>query len=57
MKYAYWRVSSTEQNEARQLAAFEACPEEIDEIMNNVAAEQLSGLPSLEQLEKTVQEE
>lgn len=31
-KYAYWRVSSTEQNEARQLAAFEACPEEIDEI-------------------------
>lgn len=32
-------------------------PEEIDTIMDNVAAEQLSGLPSVEQLEKTVQEE
>lgn len=34
-KYAYWRVSSTEQNEARQLAAFRACPEEIDEIFGD----------------------
>lgn len=31
-KYAYWRVSSTEQNEARQLAAFNVCAEEIDEV-------------------------
>lgn len=31
--------------------------EEIDEILDNVAAEQLSALPSVEQLEKTVQEE
>jgi hypothetical protein len=31
-------------------------PEEVDEIMQNVAAEQLSGLPSVTQLEKTVQE-
>lgn len=34
-KYAYWRVSSTEQNEARQLAAFKACSEEIDEIFGD----------------------
>lgn len=34
-KYAYWRVSSTEQNEARQLAAFRACLEEIDEIFGD----------------------
>ena len=34
-KYAYWRVSSTEQNEARQLAAFEACTEEIDEVFGD----------------------
>ena len=31
-KYAYWRVSSTEQNESRQLSAFRSCGEEIDEI-------------------------
>lgn len=31
-KYAYWRVSSGDQNEARQLAAFEACPENIEAI-------------------------
>lgn len=35
MNYAYWRVSSTEQNEARQLAAFQSCPEEIDEIFGD----------------------
>lgn len=32
MNYAYWRVSSGDQNEARQLAAFEACPENIEAI-------------------------
>lgn len=31
-KYAYWRVSSGDQNEARQLAAFKACSEEIDAV-------------------------
>lgn len=31
-KYAYWRVSSGDQNEARQLAAFKACPEGIDAV-------------------------
>lgn len=30
MTYAYWRVSTNEQNEARQLAAFENCGEKID---------------------------
>lgn len=34
-KYAYWRVSSTEQNEARQLAAFANCGEEIDEVFGD----------------------
>lgn len=32
MNYAYWRVSSGDQNEARQLAAFRDCPDEIDAI-------------------------
>lgn len=35
MEYAYWRVSSTEQNEARQLAAFEAYGGKIDEIFGD----------------------
>jgi len=34
-KYACWRVSSNEQNEARQLAAFRDCGEEIDEIFGD----------------------
>lgn len=34
-KYAYWRVSSTEQNEARQLAAFQNCSEEIDQVFGD----------------------
>lgn len=34
-KYACWRVSSNEQNEARQLAAFRGCGEEIDEIFGD----------------------
>lgn len=33
--YACWRVSSNEQNEARQLAAFRNCGEEIDEIFGD----------------------
>lgn len=34
-KYACWRVSSTEQNEARQLKAFKECGENIDEIFGD----------------------
>lgn len=34
-KYACWRVSSNEQNEARQLKAFAECGEEIDEIFGD----------------------
>ena len=34
-KYACWRVSSNEQNEARQLKAFHECGEEIDEIFGD----------------------
>lgn len=34
-KYAYWRVSSSEQNEARQLVAFRTCGEDIDEIFGD----------------------
>ena len=34
-KYACWRVSSNEQNEARQLEAFRKCGEEIDEIFGD----------------------
>lgn len=34
-KYACWRVSSNEQNEARQLKAFADCGEEIDEIFGD----------------------
>lgn len=34
-KYAYWRVSTSEQNEARQLAAFNNCGEEIDEVFGD----------------------
>lgn len=34
-KYACWRVSSNEQNEARQLKAFAECGEKIDEIFGD----------------------
>lgn len=34
-KYACWRVSSNEQNEARQLKAFSECGEDIDEIFGD----------------------
>lgn len=34
-KYACWRVSSNEQNEARQLKAFRECGEKIDEIFGD----------------------
>ena len=34
-KYAYWRVSSNEQNEARQLKAFQECGLKIDEIFGD----------------------
>jgi DNA invertase Pin-like site-specific DNA recombinase len=34
-KYACWRVSSTEQNEVRQLVAFRECGEGIDEILGD----------------------
>lgn len=34
-KYACWRVSSNEQNEARQLKAFRECGEQIDEIFGD----------------------
>lgn len=34
-KYACWRVSSNEQNEARQLKAFRECGEGIDEIFGD----------------------
>ena len=34
-KYACWRVSSNEQNEARQLKALHECGEEIDEIFGD----------------------
>ena len=33
--YACWRVSSNEQNEARQLKAFHECGENIDEIFGD----------------------
>lgn len=33
--YACWRVSTNEQNEARQLAAFHNCGEQIDEIFGD----------------------
>lgn len=35
MTYAYWRVSTTEQNEARQIAAFNDCHEKIDRIFGD----------------------
>jgi DNA invertase Pin-like site-specific DNA recombinase len=34
-KYACWRVSSNEQNEARQLKAFRECGEKIDEVFGD----------------------
>ena len=34
-KYACWRVSSNEQNAARQLKAFRECGEEIDEVFGD----------------------
>lgn len=34
-KYAYWRVSTKEQNEARQLVAFKKCNEEIDRVFSD----------------------
>lgn len=38
MKYAYWRVSATDQNEDRQLAAFKKCGEKIDEVFGDKAS-------------------
>lgn len=35
MTYAYWRVSTNEQNEARQLAAFQSCGEHIDRVFGD----------------------
>jgi DNA invertase Pin-like site-specific DNA recombinase len=33
--YAYWRVSTTEQNEARQIEAFRKCGEKIDRVFGD----------------------
>lgn len=35
MTYAYWRVSSHEQNEARQLKAFRECGEKVDRVFGD----------------------
>lgn len=35
MTYAYWRVSTNEQNEVRQILAFEACGEKIDRVFGD----------------------
>lgn len=35
MTYAYWRVSTHEQNEARQISAFRSCGERIDRVFGD----------------------
>lgn len=50
MKYACWRVSSNEQNEARQLAAFRDCGEDIDEIFGDKMSGKNMDRPGYQQM-------
>lgn len=49
-KYACWRVSSNEQNEARQLKAFAECGEEIDEIFGDKMSGKSMDRPSYQRM-------
>lgn len=48
--YALWRVSATDQNEARQLAAFKACKENIDEIFGDKMSGKDMNRPSYQRM-------
>lgn len=54
-KYAYWRVSTTEQNEARQLAAFEECGEQIDVIFGDKMSGKNLERPSYEKMVESLE--
>lgn len=56
MKYAYWRVSTKEQNEARQLKTFRECGEEIDRIFGDKQSGKSLDRPQFEQLMDLLQE-
>lgn len=50
MIYAYWRVSSSEQNEERQLKAFRECGIEIDEIFGDKMSGKNTDRPDYQRL-------
>ena len=54
-KYACWRVSTNEQNEARQLAAFRDCGEEIDEIFGDKMSGKSMDRPSYQRMIEKLQ--
>lgn len=54
-KYACWRVSSNEQNEARQLKAFHECGEEIDEIFGDKMSGKSMDRPGYQKMLKKLQ--
>lgn len=56
MIYAYWRVSTNEQNEARQLAAFKNCGEKIDQIFGDKISGKNTDRPQYQKMMDILQE-
>lgn len=56
MTYAYWRVSTNEQNEARQLAAFKNCGEKIDRIFGDKMSGKNTDRPQYQKMMEALQE-
>lgn len=56
MTYAYWRVSTNEQNEARQLAAFKNCGEKIDQIFGDKISGKNTDRPQYQKMMDILQE-
>lgn len=54
MTYAYWRVSSREQNEARQVAAFRGCGEKIDKVFGDKLSGKDTNRPQYKQMKETL---
>lgn len=56
MKYAYWRVSTNEQNEARQLKTFKQSEEKIDRIFGDKQSGKSLDRPQFEEMMGLLQE-
>lgn len=57
MTYAYWRVSTNEQNEARQLSAFKNCGEKIDRIFGDKMSGKNTNRPQYQKMMDILQED